>query len=199
MGTIQAPLGQKIRTSLNGIGIVLRRPIYLAMAALSSIIFFEFIYWFNNIQLFQYIITSGLSPAAKIEFIANTYTNMWYSFTSILASSLLVISFIQGIIVSCLIFILRRQRQTTELAGTVGKSGLAGSLAVLSLGCATCGTSLIAPILGLFVSNVSAALVDTIGVAASLAGLLLSLYALYLIGLRTQGTAAMYKQNSLPY
>lgn len=187
MNTIRIPQRTKVKISVVGIWHVLRRPRYLGLALVGSVLFLEFIFWVNNLALLLYILqVPTLSPIAKLHFIGATYTSIWQSTTSPLAVSLLLLSMLQGVAIACLIFIIRRQHQNMMLAKTVGGSAVASVLAFLGLGCAACGTSLITPLLSLLFSSTSTAMADNVGFLASVLGLVVSLYALYSLGLKTR-------------
>ncbi len=179
------PIKLKLQVASTGFRRVLRRPRYVILAAVLSVVFLEFIFWLNNLPMLQYILTvPTLSLAVKMQFLASTYTSVWQSSSSPLAISLLVLSLIQGATLSILIYIVRHQRADTAALKAVGNSSLASILATLGLGCAACGTSLITPILVLLFSSSSIVLAERVGAIVTVAGMVAGLYALYSISLR---------------
>lgn len=179
------PFKLKLQVASTGLKRVLRQPRYAVLAAVLSVLFLELIFWLNNLPMLQYILTvPTLSLAAKMQFLASTYTDVWQSSSSPLAISLLVLSLIQGATLSILLYIVRHQTADTAALKAVGSSSLASILATLGLGCAACGTSLITPILVLLFSSSSVVLADRVGAVVTLAGMIAGLYALYSIGMK---------------
>lgn len=175
----------KTKTSLKGVFLVIKRPKYALLALGLSVVFIELLFWINNINLLFYILTTPtLDLYQKITFLASSYSGIWQSTASVLAVILIVISFVQGIMLACLVYIIKRRR-TTGVIKTVGSSGISSILAALGLGCAACGTSLITPILTLLFSTTSTTLADSVGSYVMFVALLLSFYGLYSIGLKT--------------
>lgn len=185
------PLKLKLQLSRNGMYGVLRRPKYLVLAIIISVLFFEIIFWFNNFPLLQYILgVPTLSPLAKLQFLASTYTNLWQSTSSPLAVGLFILSILQGIVLSGLIFTMRRQTDRNTGVKVLGGSSVASILATLGLGCASCGTSLITPVLLFLFSSSSVALAENVGLGVTALAIIASLYALYSVGLKA-GSAGL--------
>ena len=80
----------------------------------------------------------------------------------------------------------RRQKETvtemTKNANNVQDAGIATGLAILGTGCPTCGTSLLAPILGSFVSSGSYLLAGVISWLLTVAAIVLILISLKRVG-----------------
>lgn len=71
---------------------------------------------------------------------------------------------------------------TTKNSDNLQNAGLAAGLAVLGSGCPTCGTTLLAPILGTIFSSSSYALASTISGLLTAAAILLALFSLRRVG-----------------
>lgn len=181
----------KLRVAGHGLIGTLRRPRYLLLALVLSVMFTELIYWLDNLPLLHYVLTvPTLSPAAKLQFMAGTYADLWQSTASPLAVSLLLLSVVQGCTLSLLVFTLRRQRAGGNAIRAIGGSGLAGVLATLGLGCAACGTSLLTPILVFLFSTSSVALADQVGLGVAIVGLLAGGYGLYAVASKAAAVIA---------
>jgi hypothetical protein len=98
---------------------------------------------------------------------------------------------LQGIVIGQIIYILRNQKKLDEKA--FGGSAIASAIALFSVGCPSCGTSIITPILSIFVSGASAGLSNTIHQTSVYVGLLFAIYALYTIG---QTVAGIHAKNN---
>lgn len=184
------PLRLKLKVARRGILQVLRQPSYVLLAAFISVIFYEIIFWFNNLALLQYMVTApSLSSGAKLEFLASTYTSIWQSTASPLAVGLIILSLLQGIVLSSIVYMVVRQKQTNDSGKVVASSGIASVFATLGLGCAACGTSLITPILAFMFSSTSVALADSVGFIVVLMGLIVGLYALYSAGTKVSAVS----------
>lgn len=180
----------KFQASFKGIISVIKQPRYLLLTLALSVVFVELLFWLNNINLLFYIfLTPNLNILQKIQFVASTYTSIWQSSTSFVAYMFLIISFLQGNMMACLFYIVRRKR-IKGIVKTAGSGGLASILAALGLGCAACGTSLITPILAFLFSSTSTALADSVGGYVLILGAIVSIYGLYSIGLKIRSVDA---------
>ena len=161
-------------------------PKYLFIALVVSVLFYEVVYWFLNIGLAQYLFTTPyLSIVDKLEILVGSYASVFQVPISKLPVLLFATSIFQGITVAGLVYLLTASRSRDKsFMRQVGSTGVAGALSVVGVGCAACGTSIILPIITLLVGSVSTQFVDTIGLYALLAALLVSIFGSYLIGLK---------------
>lgn len=103
---------------------------------------------------------------------------------------LFFITLLQSILIGLVALVWRkRQRSKTEQiaamannADNVQSAGLAAGLAVLGSGCPTCGTTLLAPILGTVFSSGAMSIASVVSGALTLAAVLLALFTLKRIG-----------------
>lgn len=160
------------------------KPQYLFLAAIMSVVFYEIIYWFLNLGLFRYLLTTEFLPLlAKVQLIISSYTSIFEQPYSPMAITLFVVSVLQGAAIAGIVYSIRRERSINKSAiKDLGGTGAAGVLSVLGLGCAACGTSLIAPILALFFAASSAALAEQIGFYSAVLALIVSVITIYISG-----------------
>lgn len=162
------------------------RPAYFFLAAVVSVVFYEFIFWFLNLGLLHYLLTSPfLTVGDKLEMIIGSYSNIFHLPLSPLALTLFAVSIFQGIAVAALVYSIKKERAMQRgLLKEFGGTGIAGALSVLGLGCAACGTSLVTPILTFFFATSSVAVAEEVGLYSAVLALVVSLITVYLTGLK---------------
>ncbi|MGK2896176.1 MAG: hypothetical protein ACSLEY_01040 [Candidatus Saccharimonadales bacterium] len=162
------------------------KPAYLFLAAGVSILFYEFIFWFLNLGLLQYLLTSPfLNIGDKLHMLIGSYTGIFTLPLSPLAFTLFAVSELQGVAVAALVYSIRKERAMQRgFLKEFGGTGIAGALSVLGLGCAACGTSLVMPILTFFFATSSAAVAEEVGMYSAFLALIVSLITVYLAGFK---------------
>jgi len=178
--SLKIPLRAKLRVSWRAVRRVLMRPAYLTLAVLSGFAMIGVILWALNLNLLFYIWTeSPLSFVEKISFVFQVYPNLFNQYATTLSTSYLVFGTLFGINISLLSFVLRaRGRRAVK----TGKSAGGVFAAILSSGCAACGTSILTPVLTLLFGGASIALANDIGLVINLLGSGLILYSIYTLG-----------------
>lgn len=162
------------------------KPSYFFLAAGVSIVFYEFIFWFLNLGLLQYLLTTSfLTMSDKFDILIGSYAGIFTLPVSPLALTLFAVSIFQGVAVAALIYSIRKERSMQRsFVKDFGGTGVAGLLAVLGLGCAACGTSLVTPILMFFFATSSVAVAEEVGLYSAVLALIVSLATVYLTGLK---------------
>lgn len=100
------------------------------------------------------------------------------------------VTLLQSVLIGLVVLVWRRRRRsqkeqvvaTAANSDNVQNAGLAAGLAVLGTGCPTCGTTLIAPIIGTLFSTSSYALASAISGILTVAAIIIALLALKRIG-----------------
>lgn len=179
------PLRMKL-SAISLVKLLYFKPAYLLMAVGVSVVFYEFIFWFLNLGLLQYLLASPyLSIQDKFGMLTGSYSGIFTLPFSPLALMLFLVSIFQGISVSALVYTMRQERLTRrtflkDFSGT----GFAGVLSVLGLGCAACGTSLVTPIVTFLFATSSVAVAEAVGLYAAMLALIVSIVTVYLTGLK---------------
>lgn len=106
-----------------------------------------------------------------------------------IATLLLVVG--QGVVMAMLVYVVRTQNKLDPKA--LGGGAVASIIAVFSVGCVSCGTSIVAPVIGLFFSGATATVSETIHKAAIYASLLIVMYSLYAVGVSASAYIARQK------
>lgn len=159
-------------------------PAYLFLTIAISVVFYEIIFWFLNLGLFQYLLTTPfLSFGDKFHMIIGSYTGIFTLPLAPLSVTLFIVSVLQGSAVAAIVYTIRKERAMNrnaikELSGT----GVAGALSVLGLGCVPCGTSLVTPILTFFFATSSVAVAEKVGLYSAIFALIVSLITAHLAG-----------------
>lgn len=173
----------KLQLSLKTIGWVMSQWRYAALALAIAVLFFELMYWLFNLSFLGIILASGnvtfleklnvlASPVQSIASVSGVHTLIL----------MLLLSLLQGISIAMLTYIIRHQRKLD--ANLVGGSSLVGLLAIIGIGCPACGTSLLTPIVALFVSGSAVAVSERIIIFLLPFALAVGLYGLYAVGLK---------------
>ena len=160
------------------------KPLYLLLAAVVSIVFYEIVFWFLNLGLFNYLLTTEfLTIGDKIGIIVGSYSSIFTLPFSSISFTLFLVSVLQGAAVAALVYSIRKERaMNRSIAKEFGGTGFAGVLSVLGLGCVPCGTSLVTPILTFFFASSSVAIAEEVGYYSAVLALIVSLITAYLAG-----------------
>lgn len=180
-------LHRRIWLSLSSLAKLLYfNPAYLLLALTTSVLFYEFIFWFLNLGLLQYLLTTPfLSIGDKLQMLIGSYSGVFTSPLSPLAITLFAVSIFQGVAIAALFYSIRKERAMQRgFLKSFGGTGIAGVLSVLGLGCAACGTSLVTPILTFFFATSSVALAEEVGFYSAILALVVSVITVYLSGLK---------------
>lgn len=185
-------LKAKLLIAVKSIGYVLKDWRYSLLAVVMAFLFLLLIYWLLNFDLLWFLMSSGqLSPIDKISILAMSAISYVGSLAALqrIATLLLVIG--QGIIIAMLVYIVRTQNKLDSKA--LGGGAIASIIAVFSVGCVSCGTSIVAPVIGLFFSGATATVSETIHKAAIYLSLVIVLYSLYAVGISASAYIARQK------
>ncbi|NCU37576.1 hypothetical protein EOL96_00730 [Candidatus Saccharibacteria bacterium] len=179
----------KLRLSAKSIGKLLVQWRYAVLAMVIAVLFFELIYWLFNASVLISIMTSPqVSISEKIAVLASPFEAIGQASGIGLLSLIISLAIVQGISIAALTFVIRHQKKLDDKL--VSGSSFVTLLAIIGLGCPACGTSLITPIVALFVSGSAVAVSEQITVFVTPIALAIALYGLYVIGLRVANTYA---------
>ena len=164
----------KISTSLN----------YALLATVTSFIVFTGAVWFPNIKLIGEIITTeSISFVDTLIFLWSLYGSVTTNFTNISLTYTILISLLFGVQVMLLTHYVSRVRiKDSAKIGKIGITSIGGLVAgVFGIGCAACGTFVLASMLTLFGATGVLAYLPFGGEEFGLLGVALLLYANYII------------------
>ena len=174
-----------IKSALLGVGRMLGSSKYFLITIVATVAFAVVIYFAINANFYGPLMMSRLPILDKIALLGSMIIDIFkQSFTSLNGALLMVVSILQGISITAVIFTSKNNRDNEKtVSRQVGLSGIASIAATIGLGCVPCGTSLILPIVTLFFSGAAAATAANIAsTIVLLLALLLSLFSLYKSG-----------------
>ena len=180
---------ETVKTAAAGISALLKLPRYSVLAAGFSLLFAIIIFFAINGNFYGPLFLSRLSIVDKFAIAGNMLAELFkQGFTTPNGALLLIVSILQGLSLSVVIFTARRnKRNEQDVARQLSVSGIASIAAAIGLGCVPCGTSLILPIVTLFFSGAAAA------TAANVAGTIVLILALVL------SLASLYKSGQIAF
>lgn len=171
-----------LKKAANGVKLVFSRPKYVLLAALLAFLISTLIYFSINFNFYASLLGSGLPILDKFGVIWLLISSMFGSyFADLFGALLLGLSILQGIALALLIYNLKTNKKID--AKTATGSGVATAAAIVGLGCVSCGTSLLIPIMTLIFSSSAYAFLDAANTIVLILASVLSLYAIYKMGL----------------
>ena len=173
-----------IKSALLGIGRMLSLPKYFLITIVATVAFAMVIYFAINANFYGPLIISRLPVLDKIVLLGSMIIDVFkQSFTSPNGALLMIVSILQGVSITAVIFTAKNNRDNEKtISRQVGLSGIASIAATIGLGCVPCGTSLILPIVTLFFSGAAATAANIASIIVLLLALLFSLFSLYKSG-----------------
>ena len=167
--------------SAKGVFFVIQKPKYFILAIIFSFLLSLIIYFSINFNFYGPLLFSSMGLSATFFVLGTMIQTMAQSyFTDSIGIMLLIISLLQGMAISLLVYNIKLNRQfnTKVIAG----SGFAAIAAVIGLGCVPCGTSLLVPIMTIIFASSAPALLNTANLIVLILASFLSIYSLYKIG-----------------
>ena len=128
---------ETIKTAAAGIGALLKLPRYNVLAAGFSLLFAIVIFFAINSNFYGPLFLSRLSIADKFAVAGNMLAELFkQGFTTPNGALLLIVSILQGLSLSVVIFTARRnKRNEQDVARQLSVSGIASIAAAIGLGC----------------------------------------------------------------
>lgn len=164
-------------------------PKYAALALVVAVLVFVFATWLPNLSLVWQIGTSSSVPLLhKIKILAGLIGSITTNFTLFSALSLVTVALLFGANAAMIAYGATLRRQLRQAGATASVAGLAVGLT--GVGCAACGTFLLAPILSVAGAAGLLAMLPFGGEEFSVAGIVLLTFSLYWSGRRLSLRAA---------
>lgn len=169
----------KLQLASLGILNVFKKPSRLISAMVIAAIFSIILTAFANGTFYWSLLFSQLGLIAKLHIIDKIMVEFLINLKTFSGFLTLLISILQGFCIILLIYNYRHQPKIN--LNQIGSSTLSTILAAIGLGCPTCGTSLILPIIGVFSSS-SLMLVGLFNNILIILSFVISCYALWKLG-----------------
>ncbi len=162
---------------------------YSGLAVIAAIGFFELIYWLFNYQLISLLFFSpAIDIGTKINVFLSPLTSASNANGMIATVEMWLVALVQGINIALLTYVVRHQRKVS--AGALGGSSFVGILALIGLGCPSCGTSLITPVVTIFASGSAAVVSESINAIVLPLAIMIGLYGMYSLGIQAANARA---------
>lgn len=167
---------------------------YILLAVIAALLFFELIYWLFNASTLWIIMSSpNVSIIEKIQVLLSPFESIGQASGTTLLTMMIGLAILQGISIAALTYVIRRQKKIDDRL--IGGSSFITLLAVIGLGCPACGTSLITPIVALFVSGSAVAVSEQIAAVVTPIALLIAAYGVYKLGIQIANTRSLVAQK----
>lgn len=169
---------------------------YLVLGVVIAFVVFALAVWLPNYKLIIQVMTSSVASVAdKLNFLVGLLGSIKTNFTFISASYTIIIAILFGMNVSMIIYYIKRNKQFSDSKGTVaGLSGLISGF--LGIGCASCGTLLLGPILAFVGASGLIALLPFGGQEFGFLGIGLLGFSIFLIAKKINTSAVCKVYNS---
>ncbi len=169
---------QKGFSIIRSISTVLRKPPYAIIAIAATLLFLLVASWLPNRALLRYILGSGaFSLADKLSFLFSL-KGLTINATKLSLSLLISTAILFGINIALLSYYLKK-RASLERAAGASTLGILGSL--MGVGCASCGSVILASLFGFAASATVTGALPFKGLEFSAAGLFLVAFSTYFV------------------
>lgn len=180
------------KLAFSGIALAFKKPKFYIAAGVTFIVFGTLMSLLSGgASAFSLMAVSDFG--GKIEIIGNAFLALFGVGRSFLDWALYFsIALLQGILVGLVALVWKKRKDkatkanekaaNTTNSDNLQRSALAAGLAVLGSGCPTCGTTLLAPLIGAISSSGGLALAGTISGILTIASYLIALYSLKRVG-----------------
>lgn len=183
----------KWRVGFKGVRRVLFTPEYALLAFVFAAIILLILQWFFNLELLRFIFnTPALSSKERVDFILSGYKNLFIGVGDIRPFMMIVVSIIQGAATSVLLYSIKN---TEEIFGG-GNHIRSVALTLFGSGCAACGGSILAPLLGGFSAAVAISVSTIIGEIAFLVAAFFAIKSLRDSGVEAARTIALKRHGN---
>ena len=164
-------------------------------ALIIAVIFLQILYFSFNWSLLNVVITSpNLSPLEKFNFLISTFNSVLQSNGLFQFILIIFVSLIQGLSILTIIYIIKNQKNNIKYTSN---NIFISFLVLIGLGCPSCGTSILTPILSIFISGSAVGLSETITSFVLPVAFLMGIYGLYILGLRLSSIQAQSKIDGI--
>lgn len=157
---------------------ILISPVYVTITLAISAVVLVFSIWLPNLSLVWSTITSHVSVGSKLVFLWNSLGALGTNFSALSATLTVLVSALIGLNVAAAVFYFRK-RISMQKVGGLGAAGIL--LGLLGVGCASCGSVILATFIGVGGTAALAAALPLGGQEFSIAAILVLLVTLYVI------------------
>ena len=160
---------------------LLSRPRYVIALIISFLVFLYILSQLQNGGSNWNLLWSGLDFGQKMQVFGNSLASMLGNFTSFTGMLIVILALMQSLCVAGIVFAIRHRQKDDAINGASAGS-IASILAFVTLGCPTCGMTLLTPLLTMIAGTSAVALAERLGVILSIVAFVLLFFTLIHLG-----------------
>ena len=160
---------------------LLSRPRYVIALIISFLVFLYILSQLQNGGSNWNLLWSGLDFGQKMQVFGNSLASMLSNFTSFTGILIVILALMQSLCVAGIVFAIRHRQKDDAINGASAGS-IASILAFVTLGCPTCGMTLLTPLLTMIAGTSAVALAERLGVILSIVAFVLLFFTLVHLG-----------------
>jgi len=160
---------------------LLSRPRYVIALIISFLVFLYILSQLQNGGSNWNLLWSGLDFSQKMQVFGNSLASMLGNFTSFTGILIVILALMQSLCVAGIVFAIRHRQKDDAINGASAGS-IASILAFVTLGCPTCGMTLLTPLLTMIAGTSAVALAERLGVILSIVAFVLLFFTLVHLG-----------------
>lgn len=170
------------KMATEGIGMVMRQPRYI-LVALAGFLFFAYLFAiFQDGTSTWSLLWSGISFGDKMGLLGSVFGRVFSNFIDPWGLVLSILAILQGLNISLLVSGFKSKAEKKSKVAGLEAGGVGAAISFVALGCPTCGTSLVTPLLTLLLGSSAAALSEALGWILTIVAAVLLLYAARKLG-----------------
>lgn len=146
-----------------GIKMVMKKVGYAVIAIVAFLVFAYILTIFRDGTSTWSLLWSGIGFGDKLSLLGDVWVRVLKNFTDWWGLVLMLLAALQGLTISLLIFGWRMKMSSKTTAAGLEAGGVGAAISFLALGCPTCGTTLLAPVLTLVLGSGAVAVAETLG------------------------------------
>ena len=168
---------------------VFRKPMYIFLALITSLVVFAFAVWLPNIPLIVKVMGHpGIPLTQKLDLPISLLGSIVTNFTILSASYTIAIAILFGVNLAMIVYFLKRRIDDLQQTG-IGTGFFGITSGVLGMGCAACGSFLLTSTLSLFGASGILAYLPLAGGEFGILGVILLAASLYMTAKKIQNPA----------
>ena len=155
-----------------GFKYLLTRRRYVIALVISFLVFLYILSQLQNNGANWQLLWSGLDFGSKMQVLGRSFRSMLDNFTSLQGILIVLLALMQALCVAGIVFAIRHRQKDDAINGASAGS-IASILAFVTLGCPTCGMTLLTPLLTMIAGTSAVALAEKLGIVLSIVAFVL--------------------------
>ncbi|MBR0134204.1 hypothetical protein IJM16_02980 [Candidatus Saccharibacteria bacterium] len=155
-----------------GFKYLLTRRRYVIALVISILVFLYILSQLQNNGANWQLLWSGLDFGSKMQVLGRSFRSMLDNFTSFQGILIVLLALMQALCVAGIVFAIRHRQKDDAINGASAGS-IASILAFVTLGCPTCGMTLLTPLLTMIAGTSAVALAEKLGIVLSIVAFVL--------------------------